>query len=590
MGFDRSLVYFSILLCWSFVPVMSQSAAAIAYTPVLAPCPPGVELVRLAGNQSQSLSADESTYISTRRRDVLPAAFSAYLDNVVHATDAQLPSYVHDILTGYQGADAFPNLGIAVSGGGYRAAVFGAGVLHALDGRNSSSAAAGTGGLLQGASYLSGLSGGSWLVGSLAQANFPTIPDLVFGASDVGPNGFGGWLAEIDIVEVSTNASVTLAYEQAAVDEGMGKYALGFPVTLSDSLARLYSRHFVNGTNVTNILDLDLTHGAGVTFSSVADTSSFRAHMQPFPILVADSLSVDVNTSAMLNFTDVVVPLSNPVYEFNVFEMGSFDPMLSAFTPMKYLGSPNNSICVTNFDQMSFIESASSSQGAVAGQTIETQGRSSDPDPPPNPNQAVPTALIPNPFFGVAHGTFIDAVEPLLNLGDGSLNGEMVPLQPLLVKARGIDVILVIDAANQTDISNNFADGTSLIATQQRVSMFQTYYSFPPVPTSPSTFLSQNLTKYPTFFGCNTDLSAPLLIYLANVDQMNAMLAQTFDIATQGIPAEPALPSANCQTALEKDPEWPACLACAVVDRARSKVGEERSGVCTKCLAKYCWS
>ena len=41
-------------------------------------------------------------------------------------------------------------------------------------------------------------------------------------------------------------------------------------------------------------------------------------------------------------------------------EMGSWDPALGAFTPTQFLGSPNGSVCATGFDQVSFIEGASS--------------------------------------------------------------------------------------------------------------------------------------------------------------------------------------------------------------------------------------
>ena len=76
------------------------------------------------------------------------------------------------------------------------------------------------------------------------------------------------------------------------------------------------------------------------------------------------------------------MPITNPIYEFNVCEYshshaitsnfdrvlrlllldetGSWDPTLSAFTPTKYLGTPNSSVCVTGFDQASFIEATSS--------------------------------------------------------------------------------------------------------------------------------------------------------------------------------------------------------------------------------------
>lgn len=53
----------------------------------------------------------------------------------------------------------FSRVGIAFSGGGFRSAQYAAGVTSALDTRNSSAKAAGTGGLLQVASYISGLSG-----------------------------------------------------------------------------------------------------------------------------------------------------------------------------------------------------------------------------------------------------------------------------------------------------------------------------------------------------------------------------------------------------------------------------------------------
>ncbi len=53
--------------------------------------------------------------------------------------------------------------------------------------------------------------------------------------------------------------------------------------------------------------------------------------------------------------------------------------------------------------------------------------------------------MIPNPFFGVANNTFPQSNQTFLRLVDGGEDGEVIPLQPLLVKAREIDVILAID-------------------------------------------------------------------------------------------------------------------------------------------------
>lgn len=54
----------------------------------------------------------------------------------------------------------------------------------------------------------------------------------------------------------------------------------------------------------------------------------------------------------------------------------------------------------------------------------------------------------PNPFYGVAPETFISSNQTDLSLVDGGEDGEVIPLQPLLVKARGIDTILAIDAVS----------------------------------------------------------------------------------------------------------------------------------------------
>lgn len=138
-------------------------------------------------------------------------------------------------------------------------------------------------------------------------------------------------------------------------------------------------------------------------------------------------------------------------------------------------------------------------------------------------------------------------------------------------------------------------------ATQDRANLLSPAYPFPPVPTTIEEFIAQNLTVRPTFFGCDT-MSTPLLIYLANggpplngeapvtntstsqiaytSSEIQAMLDQTFIIATQGYPAN---------SSMVNDPEWPACLACAIVDRARERVGEPRSGVCESCFERYCW-
>ena len=71
-----------------------------------------------------------------------------------------------------QNVTALPNIAIAFSGGGYRAMLNGAGALQAFDSREADSTTPGhLGGLLQASTYVAGLSGGSWLVGSIFVSN-----------------------------------------------------------------------------------------------------------------------------------------------------------------------------------------------------------------------------------------------------------------------------------------------------------------------------------------------------------------------------------------------------------------------------------
>ncbi|KAH9937826.1 lysophospholipase [Epithele typhae] len=585
----------------------AQSPASIAYAPTVGACPAGTELVREVGAvaKTQTLSHGELDYVAARRLDVLPAAFASYLAHVRNAVPGtKLPAYATAILSGH--GHKLPNVGIATSGGGHRAAIFGAGILNALDGRNATSARAGTGGLLQTATYLAGLSGGSWLVGSLAQNDFPTVEEMVFGSATTT-----GWQTQLDLLTPSANATVDSAFTAALFGEIAVKYFEGFPVTIADVWARALSRHFLNGTTADDLLNASLDHGAGVTLSSISKLPSFVSHQQPFPVVLANTLTSKDNGSEFI-FPDNIVPLGNPIYEFNVYEMGSFDPTLGAFTPTKYLGSPNSSECVTGFDQMSFVQAISSNlftEFNVTGVNINDteigpiiQALEANF---PEAGIRLDTSAVPNPFKGVSPHTFADADQAVLNLVDGGLDGEVTPYQPLLVKARGVDMIFAIDAVADTD--ENWATGLSMVATQQRVEkFFNTTYSFPRVPTNESTFLNDGLTLRPTFFGCAEPAwsAAPLIIYVANggpprggaavtntstsqtaypLAQVQTMLDSAFLTATQGMAVEKHGREID-------DPLWPACLACAVVDRTRRDMGVARSGVCATCMKEYCWS
>lgn len=172
-----------------------------------------------------------------------------------------------------------------------------------------------------------------------------------------------------------------------------------------------------------------------------------------------------------------VIPLNTTVWEFSPLEMGSYDPYLAAFTPIELTGTYVNDgtafvpsfvnrssgaagDCVNAFDQASFVYGTSSSlfnaalELGTAAFDSNTDGiirsiingiagavRSSD----------FLVANWPNPFQGVNGPAGFDrANDVALELTDGGENGENVPLNPLLAKARGVDVIIAADASADT--------------------------------------------------------------------------------------------------------------------------------------------
>jgi lysophospholipase len=141
------------------------------YAPAAVNCPSTRPTIRLAG----SLSDNETAWLEVRRNNTIWAMrnFLGRANITGLDTNAYIDSIAHN-------ASELPNIGIAVSGGGYRALMTGAGALAAFDNRTTNSTSQGQlGGLLQATTYLTGLSGGSWLVGSLYVNNFTSVQDIL---------------------------------------------------------------------------------------------------------------------------------------------------------------------------------------------------------------------------------------------------------------------------------------------------------------------------------------------------------------------------------------------------------------------------
>ncbi|GAA5918798.1 hypothetical protein JCM1841_002740 [Sporobolomyces salmonicolor] len=592
----------------------SAWAQATSYAPIYVDCP-STSLISRTGNPtngSQQLNPNETSYLENRRSNVSPQLWQNYLND--NATGN----------TGYDASEitnAQPKIAIAVSGGGLRASMYAVGTLSALDSRNSSTA----GGLWQLADYLAGLSGGSWAVTSVSLNDMTPIYELVLGANN---STSSGWELDMDILAPGGILSVSdnTDYYDTLLQDVRDKANAGFPVSLTDAWGRALAYHFLNGTNPSNFYSTTAAHDQGTLFSSIRFTQNFQAGAMPIPLLVSTSrVSETAQTSGQ---STTVIPLNNTQFEFTPFTFGSYDPTLSALIPVDYAGTAlsngepsNSSACVNWFDSASFFMGTSASLFNAVQQEISNpvwteliQRLLSDiSDIQPTNESIALVANYPNSFrnFQPFSGrTFESSGNEILQLTDGGENGENVPIGPLLVKAREVDFILAADSSADTDYT--WPNGTSLLATAARSANYSNgYTNFPPIPASQDDFVSQGLNVRPTFFGCNSTTSGnmtasgsyPIVVYLPNApapvsdpfltntstftlnysyDEVEAFLDSAHLNALKGFP--------NASTPTTADPNWPLCLKCATIDRARERAGVNRSAACETCFDRYCWS
>lgn len=227
----------------------------------------------------------------------------------------------------------------------------GAGVVEAFDSRTPNSTSPGQlGGLLQASTYLSGLSGGSWMVGSLYTNNFTSIDTIL--AQDTSDSDSGDlWQLGNSIFEGPDSDGIQLfdsvSYYDALLDAVNAKADAGFGTSLTDYWGRALSYQLVNATS----------GGPSYTFSSIAKQDWFTSGTVPLPLIVADSRKPG----------ETAVPTNTTIFTFDPWELGSFDPTVYAFAPLKYVGTnfsdgraSEDGRCVTGFDNVGFVYGTSS--------------------------------------------------------------------------------------------------------------------------------------------------------------------------------------------------------------------------------------
>ena len=499
---------------------------------------------------------------------------------------------VQTYFTNHQGnLSMLPNVALAVSGGGYRACLNGGGAVQAFDSRENNSTADGhLGGLLQSATYLAGLSGGGWLVGSIYVNNFTTISGLLNNG-----NSSSLWEFQNSIFEGPATGGIQLLdaadYYSTIYDEVQGKTdAVGFNVSITDYWGRALSFQLINATD----------GGPSYTWSSIANDVAFSQGQSPMPLLVTDGRAPN----------QLLISSNTTVYEFSPWEFGSWDPTTYGFVPLEYLGSnfsggvlPPGDQCVRGFDNAGYVMGTSSSLFNEFLLQINTTSISSIfkdaltgilTDLGEN-NEDI-SSYSPNPFLGYHNSTSEVSSAEYLTLVDGGEDLQNIPLHPLVQPVRNLDIIFAVDSS--ADTTYNWPNGTSLVATYQRslnISGIGNRTAFPAVPDV-NTFVNLGLNRFPTFFGCNssnTSSPTPLIVYIPNAPYVYYSNVSTFDPSYNNSERNAIVANGNAVASMANgtvDPMWPVCVGCAMLSRSLERTNTAVPDVCAGCFSRYCWN
>ncbi|KAL8676243.1 MAG: hypothetical protein Q9186_007229 [Xanthomendoza sp. 1 TL-2023] len=549
------------------------------YTPESLDCPSKRPTIRDAGDLSDS----EKSWLETRLGKTVDPMRDLLQRINIPNFDAQ-----QYITNNGRNRSALPNIGIAMSGGGYRALLNGAGAIAAFDAREENATSAGhLGGLLQSATYLGGLSGGGWLVGSLFVNNFTTV------SASLNDPSHTVWQYDQSIAEGPDKGSIqlldTASYFKTIEDQVSDKRDAGFNRSVTDYWGRALSFQLINATD----------GGPSYTWSSIALAPNFAQADTPFPVLVADGRAPG----------ELLFSSNTTVFEFNPFEFGTWDPDTFGFVPLEYLGSnfSNGELapgvpCVRGFDNAGYIMGTSSS---LFNQFLLNLNTTSIPSLAKTFISSILTAIgqdnndiadySPNPFYGYHNSTNRNAQSSRLTLVDGGEDLQNIPLHPLIQPNRHVDVIFAVDSSADTD--NFWPNGTSLVATYERnlnSTGIGNGTSFPAIPDT-NTFVNLGLNTRPTFFGCNssnTSSMTPLIVYIPNAPYVFQSNFSTFT-ASYNTSARNAMVRNGYEGATmgnaTVDPQWPVCVGCAVLSRSLERTGTEVPGACEECFQRYCW-
>lgn len=548
------------------------------------------------------ISQDEYSYINARQVQTTDSL-------IEFLNDLQIPGYTNTSFANYFGQlsnQSAINIGLAFSGGGFRALLTGSGEHMALDSRTTLNSS--LKGLLDSSTYIAGLSGSSIMLSTLLFNNWTSVEDIITTNSSL-------WNT------TEPPVSTDLSFWTGLLQEVEPKKKAGYPISLVDVYGRILSRYMFE--------EDDDNYGLNTLWSDIKYTEAFANYDIPFPIILA--------TGGISNDSESDIDeYSTNVFEINPFEFGSFSPFVGGFVPIEILGTlldeglPINSTsdnCTYEFDNAGLMVASSSNilagfqnnliaylngNDSAASMVFEEFGTNVSRsyvktliDLVNNNLNNTLFTLVDNPFYNsslsYSNVTSDISDETILKLVDGGLFEEGIPLDPFLTPVREMDIVIAFDNSGNTE--DNWPNGTALYATEERWLESFPDDDFYELPETVEDFVDLGLNKRPVFFGCNgsnlitnegnpnatVEFSwmKPLLVYIPNtnytymsnvteyqfsIEDRNSIIYNGFEIAQY-----------NNET------DFAQCMGCAIIKRSEERANIETSPFCEACFEKYCF-
>ncbi|OWB76275.1 hypothetical protein B5S32_g425 [[Candida] boidinii] len=605
MKFNSVVLSSAIALSTNALAADSASSTVLGYAPIETVCP---------AVNSQNVFAPTDEFEGFLRPAISPSKIEkAWINGRHEKTDKNLIEFLDNLdLKDFQDVDfedyitnlnSSINIAFAASGGGLRAMLSGAGQISAFDKRTNYDGTNKLAGLLDSATYIAGLSGGSWLVSSLVFHDWIGVQDILDNKTSI-------WNLEDGVIPTD------LTIWEGILAEANQKKQEGYELSVIDLYGLLIGRAIF--TDLEN-------QGAGLTWSSLREIEKIQSFDMPYPIILALGTSISITENDTYDSNDVAL------FEVSPFEFGSWQNSVNAFTDIKHIASKvvngipvDDNNCTVGFDSAPYLIGSSSDIFTALGDLTTANLSTTFSGIPTsyltliqqilgnlnsNSTELAYSIVQPNPFYeneyseeeGIYDG------ETML-LVDGGWSGEGVPLDPFIQPSREIDVVVIFD--NDGDSNDSWPLGATLFETEERVLHYNQDLKFYDLPSSIEEFVELGLNKRPVFFGCNGDdlLShsygdedddsddfahmLPLLIYFPNSymtfssntstlqleytnEERNAMIQNGFEVATR--------------MNFTLDAEFAECVGCAVLRRSQERLGAELGDQCSQCFNRYCY-